>query len=383
MDNVESRSKVRVTKHVSGNLVGIEVNSEFIIGCEVRPDIGKPLLKKIIVQKLNSRCLVDGEVVNQDELVNELKIFASNSKFKGRSVITSIANPKVLVREITVPQMTVDELRSALVYQAQEYIPIAVENSQIDFEITGEASNPNGTKMMKVMLVAAQKDMVMEYAMSFVKAGFNLKIMDVNAFALKRSLLDYPEPVIPEEDYEASSICLIDIGSDITTFTIIIGDKIKFVRFLNKAWSDFVNSISKELNCDEETAKENLVEVGMTLITKPINFEDEADLKNKVIIGNAIRKIVDEFVDELRKTIDYYSVEEESLVISNIIISGIGARISDLDDYISKSLDIGVKSGDPFKNLNTVKAEISGADLKKDASIFAISTGLGLRGIET
>jgi Tfp pilus assembly PilM family ATPase len=87
-------------------------------------------------------------------------------------------------------------------------------------------------------------------------------------------------------------------------------------------------------------------------------------------------------VDELRKTIDYYSVEEESLVISQVLISGIGARIEGFSDYISKSLGIDVKLGDPFKNLNISKVDIAGADISKDAPIFAVSVGLGLRGIE-
>jgi type IV pilus assembly protein PilM len=371
-----------VTKQTSGSLVGIEVNSEYIIGCEVRPEIGRPVLKRLVVQPLKSQCIVDGEVVDQDELVEELKLFAAKSNFRGRGVITSIANPKVLVREILVPKMTAEELKSAMAYQAQEYIPMAIENSQIDFEVIGEVANPDGTKMMKVMLVAAQKDMVMEFARSFIRAGFNLKVVDVNAFALQRSLLEYPEPIIPEEDYVASSICLIDIGSDIATFTIIIGDRVKFVRFLDKAWDNFVDSISRELSCDLSLAKEHLMKVGLVMITKPIDFEDEADLKNKVIIGNAIRKTVDDFVDELRKTIDYYSVEEESLVISQVLISGIGARIEGFCDYISKSLGIDVKLGEPFKNLNTSKVDIAGADLVKDAPIFAVSAGLGLRGIE-
>ena len=371
-----------MVKQASRNIVGIEVNSQCIIGCEICPDIGKPMLKRLGVQQLKNPCIVDGEVVNQDELVEELRSFAAKFNFDGRGVITSIANTKVMVRDILVPKMTPDEFKNALIYQAHEYIPIAMENSQIDFEITGEVINPDGAMMMNVMLVAAQKDMVTEFAQSFLQAGFRLKVIDLHAFALQRALLEYQEPKIQTEDYIASSTCLIDIGSDITTFVIVIRDRVKFVRFLSKAWDDFVDSISMELGCEVSFAKEHLMQVGLAMITKPKNFNDEADLMNKMIIGNAIRKTIDDFVYELRKIIDYYSVEEESVVISHILISGIGTRVVGLGEYLAKSLGTDVKSGDPFKNLNTSKVDVNGFDIVKDAPTFAVSVGLGLRGME-
>ncbi len=80
------------------------------------------------------------------------------------------------------------ELRSAIEFQAQDYIPIPIEEAVFDFHITERVTGEDGVEKLKVLVVAAQKAMVMDFINAVKKAKLNVAGIDLQAFAMLRSL---------------------------------------------------------------------------------------------------------------------------------------------------------------------------------------------------
>ena len=114
--------------------------------------------------------VVDGEIVDTDLFARELKAFVKHNKLRGRGVQLAVSNQKVIVRNIDMPQMGEDELRGAIGFQAQDYIPIPVDEVVLDFQALGKRVGPDGAARQEVLLVAAQKTMI-EAFVTAVKTG--------------------------------------------------------------------------------------------------------------------------------------------------------------------------------------------------------------------
>ncbi len=113
----------------------------------------------------------DGEIVDTDLFARELKAFVNRNKLRGRGVQVAVSNQKVIVRNIDMPEMTEAELRGAIEFQAQDYIPIPVDEVVLDFQVLGKRVGPDGSARQEVLLVAAQKTMINAFLAAVRQAG--------------------------------------------------------------------------------------------------------------------------------------------------------------------------------------------------------------------
>ena len=133
--------------------------------------------------------VVEGEIVDPQAVSGAIKELWKRTGLRVKDVAIGVSNQKVVVRLIDLPFMERDELAGAIQYQAQDYIPIPVEEAILDFQIIGDYMTPSDEHMMEVLLVAAQRDMIASAVSAVEGAGLKMAQVDVTAFALVRSLL--------------------------------------------------------------------------------------------------------------------------------------------------------------------------------------------------
>ena len=133
--------------------------------------------------------VVEGEIVDPEAVSGAIKELWKRTGLRVKDVAIGVSNQKVVVRLIDLPFMERDELAGAIQYQAQDYIPIPVEEAILDFQIIGDYMTPSDEHMMEVLLVAAQRDMIANAVAAVEGAGLKLAQVDVTAFALVRALL--------------------------------------------------------------------------------------------------------------------------------------------------------------------------------------------------
>src|SRR5438093_7908197 len=155
----------------------------------------------------------NGEVKEPQAVAEALKELWRRGGVKGRQVYMGVGNQRVVVREVALPWLPAKELRDSLPYQVQEFIPIAVEDAVLDFDPLDEFEQ-EGRRMIRVLLVAAQKAMVNALVQTAESAKLEPVGLDLIPFALLRSVgMTDGGPVLESQGEEA----VVDVGADVTS----------------------------------------------------------------------------------------------------------------------------------------------------------------------
>jgi type IV pilus assembly protein PilM len=115
----------------------------------------------------------DGEVVDVAVVADAIKQLWTQAKFSTKKVVVGVANQKVVVRQVDLPWLPLKELRQSLAFQVQDYIPMPVEHAILDVHPLEEFTNDAGARTLRVLLVAASREMVGSALQAVTQAGLS------------------------------------------------------------------------------------------------------------------------------------------------------------------------------------------------------------------
>ena len=130
----------------------------------------------------------EGEIIDGAAVAKAVSQLWKAVRFKTKRVILGVANQKVVVRPADLPFMEEQELRGAIQFQVQDLLPMPIEDAIIDFQVLDEFMTDGNERMMRVLVVAAQKQMIGVFVDSAQQAGLDPVGIDHIPFALIRSL---------------------------------------------------------------------------------------------------------------------------------------------------------------------------------------------------
>jgi type IV pilus assembly protein PilM len=175
----------------SGEIVGLDIEPGLVAAVKARVN-GSILAERAAAQPLDADTVREGEVVDIDALTEALREMFSTGGL-GKRVRVGIANQRTVMRTIDLPPVTDrKELAAAVRFQAQDQVPMPLSNAVLDFHPLGLVDTPAGQRQ-RVVLVAAQRDMVEKLLTAVRRAGLTPEGVDLSAFALIRSLHDRAE----------------------------------------------------------------------------------------------------------------------------------------------------------------------------------------------
>ncbi len=130
----------------------------------------------------------DGEVADAHAVAAALKQLWSHTGFSHKQVVLGVANQRVIVRQVDLPALPERELKASLPFQVQDFLPMPVEQAVLDFHAVEEVNEPGQPRMLRGLLVAAVRDMVLSNVNAAQKAGLRVTSVDLTPFAVLRSL---------------------------------------------------------------------------------------------------------------------------------------------------------------------------------------------------
>jgi type IV pilus assembly protein PilM len=129
--------------NVARKVVGLDIGTTAVRAAEVSVRRGQAVLERIGQAGLPEGVVVDGEVIDPDAVAAAIKDLWRRTRISSRRVIIGVANQRVVVRLVDLPWMQPDELRSSLGFQASDYLPIPVDQTELDYAVLGaSASSP-------------------------------------------------------------------------------------------------------------------------------------------------------------------------------------------------------------------------------------------------
>jgi type IV pilus assembly protein PilM len=307
----------------------------------------------------------DGEVVDPPAVAAAIRRLWSEAGFRGREVVVGVANQRVIVRQADVPQMAEQDLRAALRYEVQELIPIPVDEAILDFQILEQFVGPEQEPMMRILLVAAQADMVRSVLAAVDGAGLTASMIDVIPFALIRALGagDLGLGASP-----AASEAIVCVGGGVTNVVVHEHGVPRFVRMLITGGNEITEAIASELHIEPDAAEDLKRRAD---VSSPDELEARA--------GRITTDRLGPFVEEVRGSIDFYRAQSTD-EIARVLVTGGGSRVPGLADRLRQVLNVPVETGHALLGVRVGRVGIPEERLIDSEPLLTVPIGLALAG---
>lgn len=360
--------------------VGLDIGSEHVRVAQVKAAGSGYALTGYGVADMPMGAVADGEIVDAAAVSAAVREVWRRSGIRGKNCCVGVSNQRVIVRLIELPFMERSELQSAIQYQAQDYIPMAVEDSILDFQIIGDYMTSADEHMMEVLLVAAHREMIGNTVTAVEGAGLKLDQIDVSSFAVVRALLGESNEVLPSDDGQATAV--IHIASGLTNITVVERSIPRFNRVSSLAGSTFTQAIANVLNTSFEEADALKRQVGLPDIGGVDEQVAGVDPQLVPIVHETIEREVNKFIAEVRRSLDYYLTQTAQVrTIQRILLCGSGAQLRNFAQYLEKGLQAQVLIADPIERLKVSSSVQQRIDADRMGAVTAI--GLALGGLES
>ena len=161
----------------------------------------------------------------------------------------SVSGHSVIVKRVTLPQMSEEELSESIKWEAEQYIPFDINEVNMDFQILSTFVGPDGKQQMNVLLAAVKKDKLTDYTSLIIEAGLTPVIVDIDSFAIENMYnVNY-------EINEKETVASINIGAGITNINILQGGMFAFTRDISIGGNRYTESLQKDLGLSYEDAE--------------------------------------------------------------------------------------------------------------------------------
>jgi type IV pilus assembly protein PilM len=362
---VDGRAYIEVMSATSGkpsmaegkNLVGVDIGASSIKVVQLREVRKKLQVSRCGWAPLAPQTIIDGHVMNSGAVTEALAKIFRDAKIQQRDVAIGVYGQSVIVRKITVPIMTPAELDEQIHWEAEQHIPFDIKLMSIDYEVLRQRPDAG---QMDLLLVAAKKDEVNDYAAILREAKLRPVVVDINAFTIQN---------IFEQQYGLpgdATIGLLNVGAAVSSLNIVAKGVSAFTREITNAGNGITEEIRKALSCSYEQAEAYKHGVGTTQIV-PQEVMQTINQASQALAG------------EIQRSLDFYLATSGEQEISKIYISGGSAYLAPLVQAIERRARVPVQVFDPMATIDVDAKAVNEPQLRAMSSQMVVALGLSLR----
>jgi type IV pilus assembly protein PilM len=339
--------------------VGLDIGSSGVKLVQLKERKGGYALQAFGTAPLPPEAIVDGALMNSAAIVSAIQELVAQQKVKTKEVAIGVRGHSVIIKKISLPRMTQEELDESIQWEAEQYIPFDVKDVNIDTQILTPEGDAAG--QMDVLLVAAKKDMINDYTSVCAEAGLTATVVDVDAFAVQNAY---------EANYEAGTdtVVLINVGAAVANINILAKGNTTFTRDITMGGNAFTEEIQKQLNISYDEAE-----------ALKVGGQGETDAVVPQEVERVIQGVAEQMAGEIQRSLDFYAATAADSRISRVFLSGGTARIPALFKVIEARAGVPVEILNPFKNIEVDNRRFDPAVILAAAPSVAVGVGLALR----
>ncbi|WP_236721422.1 type IV pilus biogenesis protein PilM [Trichormus sp. NMC-1] len=351
--------------------IGIELAPERMNIVQLRKQRQGLKIESLITVPVPEGIITDGQINDSPRMAELIQQTMAESKIKASRVATCVPGRDAIVRVIPVPaELDNKELREMVLnHEAALYLPYPREEADVDYQKLGYFVDEDGIEKVQVLLVATRKEVTNTYINTFAEAGLKIDVLEINSFALIRTIRDQLRLFGPQE-----AAVLVDIEFDSTEIAIIINGVPQFSRTVPIGTYQLQSALSRAMNLP--TSRDMDMLMGMTI---PATSNDA--LKSGTTGINPgmapMLKVLGELSDELRRSVDFYINQSEGLEVAQILLAGTGGGLQQLDEFFTQRLGFPTTQIDPIRDLSLEVEAEKYPSVKRPG--LGIVLGLGMR----
>lgn len=306
---------------------------------------------------LDPKIIASDSPESRKKLSNALMATVSQAGIHTKEVAVGLPSNKTFTTVIEVPTMSDAELRSTLKYQADQYIPMPLDDAKVDWAKLGPS--PSDAKKQEVLLASTAQTYVEGLIEMIDSLGFNVIAAEPDPIALTRSLLP-PQPT--------GAHVVLDIGDMSTDIVVTLEDRPVLVRTLPMGLRALVSAIVQNLNIKEDQATQFVIKFGLA----PDRLEGQ--------VLRAIENVLDNFATEIIKSVKFFQDKYANQPVTKIHLSGYAGVIPLFSDYVASKTQLATEVTSPWQ-----KVVVPDHERQKITPVefeFATVVGLAQRGVE-
>jgi type IV pilus assembly protein PilM len=346
--------------HRAQPVVGLDIGSNTIKLLQLKATKKGYVLEKFGIKTIDPELIVDGAVMDAGRVVDVLKDLLREQAVKAKDVVISVSGHSVIVKKISVPPMTEEELSESIKWEAEQYIPFDVNDVNLDFHILPSSDAPDGKDAMTVVLAAVKKDRLSEYTSLVTEAGLNPVVVDVDAFTLEN---------VYGTAYGSTGsevVALVNIGASVMNIHIVKGGNFWFTRDISTGGNRYTETIQRDLNLSYEAAER-------------AKRGEAVEGVNPGALAEVINTMNGELAAEIGRSFDYFRSTSTQETIDRVLLSGGTAKLPGLAPFLSERLGVPVELLDPFRQIHVNPKAVSPDLIAEVGPQATVVVGLAIR----
>ena len=346
------------------NLVGVDIGTSSIKVCQLKETRKGPSLLRLGFAPLAPQTIVDGQVMDASNVVETLQRVFHDSKIRQRECAISVSGQSVIIRKITVPMMTQAELDEQIHWEAEQHIPFDIKDVQVDYQVLRR--RPEASQM-DLLLVAAKRDQINDYAQLARDARLKPVVCDIDAFTVQ-NLFEFSRGLPPD-----NTIALINVGASLASLNIIAGGVSAFTREIANGGNVITDEIQKQLGVPFEQAE----------AYKCGGAADPNDPYRAGMVPQQVVQIIESVSDaiaaEIQRSLDFFMATSGEAEISRIFVTGGTANLSSLAKAVERRARVPTEVWSPVERIMVEAKEVVPNVLQMRAAQLGVALGLSLR----
>ncbi|RWZ79517.1 MAG: type IV pilus assembly protein PilM [Candidatus Chaera renei] len=291
---------------------------------------------------------------DQKRLGEVITSVIGQSGIRTRNVVLGVPSNKMFATVVELPDMPAQELAGTIKYQAEQYIPMSIDEAKVDYAVLGK-SLKDPTK--NEVLLASVSNAFSESRLDLVEGlGLNVVAIEPDSVALARSLLP---PATPD------ARLIMEVGDFATDIVMTYADAPRLVRSIPVGMQTLIKAACQNLNIQENQALQFILKFGL----QPDRLEGQ--------IFKALELTLDQFIGETVKSLKFFQTRYPSVPVGSMIMSDYGVTIPAFADYLAQKAGIRAQLGNPWQRVHVAQADQ--VKLQPLSAQFAVAIGLAQR----
>jgi type IV pilus assembly protein PilM len=276
-----------------------------------------------------------------------------------KNVALALPTAGVITKVIIVPAgLREEELEIQVETEANQYIPFALEEVNLDFQVIGPA--PSSAEEVEVLIAASRKEKVDDRVAVVEAAGLKASVMDVENYAVQASF-DLIKKQFPEAGKD-QNVALVDVGANVMNIVVLRNDQAVYTREQAFGGAQLTQDIMRQYGMSQEEAEAAKRSGGL-----PDNYEAEV-----------LRPFLENVALEIQRAMQFFFTSTPYTSVEHILLTGGSAVIPGLEDVVSTRTQVNTVVANPFANM-AVNQRIQLKKLVADAPSLMVACGLAMR----
>ncbi len=344
-----------------GSLVGVDIGSSAVKAVELKRFAGGEVVAAAGVQPVPLGSIVKGAVVDAPAVTDAVRRLFAGADIRGRNVALSLPGSAVVAREITMPRMSPAELAGSIAWEAEHHIPFDLRDVNLDYQVVDRGGNDaNRQPTMVVLLAAAKKTAIAEYADVVAKAGCTPAVVDVAAFALQNAY------ALNGGRDGGRLVALLNAGASTINVNIVRDGRSVFTRDIAAGGNAYTDALRNG---------------------RALSFEEAERLKKGGAVRGAaledaepaLQEVTENLLLEVEKTFDFFAASQASGPFDRIVLSGGASRGQGFAAALARRFDAPLERFDPFLKVTVGGVSAAGEKPVDVAATVGVAAGLALR----